>query len=147
MGVALSALGIRQEPRGFAIAGLAIGIVGMLAYAVMIVVYGAALAALIGFGAVLGPRLQTEQAIINARERISRYYEHNGVYPSTEDWRNMVSRQEDGWNNPLRYTPHDADYEVRSAGPDGHFDTADDITDQDVRGSRVTSPKNPRHGD
>ncbi len=35
---------------------------------------------------------------------------------------------EDGWGVPVRYTRTDADGEVRSAGPDKEFDTADDVT-------------------
>ena len=33
----------------------------------------------------------------------------------------------DAWGTPLGYTPKDADYEVRSAGPDMQMGTADDL--------------------
>ncbi len=37
----------------------------------------------------------------------------------------------DSWQRPLRYAPGEAGvYEIRSAGPDGNFDTGDDLTVQ-----------------
>jgi hypothetical protein len=33
----------------------------------------------------------------------------------------------DGWNHPIRYHRTDRAYELRSAGPDGVFETPDDI--------------------
>lgn len=33
----------------------------------------------------------------------------------------------DAWNRPLRFEPHPPGYHLRSAGPDGSFDTPDDL--------------------
>lgn len=43
---------------------------------------------------------------------------------------------EDAWGNPVRYVRRDADWgELLSAGPDGRFDTADDLR-REVRPGR-----------
>ena len=44
----------------------------------------------------------------------------------------------DGWDRPLRYRRFQGDFEVRSAGPDGRFDTGDDMV-----ATRSTSPAPP----
>lgn len=44
----------------------------------------------------------------------------------------------DSWRRPLRYAPGEAGvYEIRSAGPDGAFDTADDLTVQGSTGDDI----------
>jgi hypothetical protein len=51
---------------------------------------------------------------------------------STERW------LEDGWNRRLTYLAHGSEYEVRSDGPDGEMNTADDLVlDSGVERSRV----------
>jgi hypothetical protein len=38
-----------------------------------------------------------------------------------------VEKFNDGWGNPVRIVPSETNFEVRSAGPDGRFDSEDDI--------------------
>jgi len=39
----------------------------------------------------------------------------------------LAIEQVDAWNEPLRYEVHEDHFLVRSAGPDGDFETGDDI--------------------
>ena len=44
-----------------------------------------------------------------------------------QDMQMGIESLQDGWGHALRYEPGDDFYLVRSAGPDGRFDTADDL--------------------
>jgi hypothetical protein len=132
VGAIVSAVAIRREPKGLAIAGLIIGLLGTGLYAVVILVYGAAIAACIGLGVAMQPQLETYEALRRAREQITGSQLESGEIPAAEAGQEMISEYKDGWQNPLRYTPQDGDFEIRSSGPDGQFDTEDDITDADA---------------
>jgi hypothetical protein len=101
-------------------------------YAILLMIYGAAFAACIGVGMAMQPMMETQEAIRQAREEITAQQLETGDYPSTEEGEQIVSQHKDGWQNPLRYTLEDGEYEIRSAGPDGQFDTDDDVTDDTV---------------
>ncbi len=68
---------------------------------------------------------------------IKSYFEKNEKYPA--DFAELLTAQGpgratntpvDGWGNDLRYTLENDTPDLRSAGPDGAFDTADDVTPQ-----------------
>jgi signal peptidase I len=46
----------------------------------------------------------------------------------------------DAWGNPFRYEVQQGGYVLRSSGPDGTFDTSDDITEEQVRASLINRP-------
>lgn len=54
--------------------------------------------------------------------------------------RYIAAAEDDGWNRPLKYRTSGGGYEIISAGPDGRFDTADDITSQGS-GTKVLTSK------
>lgn len=144
--VVLSAIGMRREPKGLAIAGLIIGAVGC----VLLLLYGLGLVlALLGVGVaagaasgVIAEAAQSLEAVANVQildVRIQQYQaEHGGTLPETLDELSASVPLTDPWGNPLRYEPlDDGEYDLRSAGPDGRFDTADDIR---ATGSDPTNP-------
>ena len=49
------------------------------------------------------------------------------VLPQAIDARSRMEMLRDGWGRPFRYSRSDNDFEIRSAGPDGRFGSADDI--------------------
>jgi hypothetical protein len=51
----------------------------------------------------------------------------NEVIPERMAPLSRVEMRQDGWGRKLRFTRSDRDFEIRSAGPDGEFVTADDI--------------------
>lgn len=144
--VVLSAIGMRREPKGLAIAGLVIGAVGCI----LLLLYGLGIVlALLGLGVAAGAAsgvvaeaAQSLEAVANVQVidvRIQQYQaEHGGALPDTLDDLSTSVPLTDPWGNPLRYEPlDDGGYDLRSAGPDGQFDTADDIR---ATGSNPTNP-------
>lgn len=140
LAVILSAVGLRKEPRGLAVAGLTLGLLGSM----WMVLGGLACAGtILGIGAGIEAvdrtiaRVDTLQAVRDVRTAISAYESARGGLPRQADWRSAAkeygaSTIVDGWDNELRYKKLRArEYEVRSAGEDGEFDTADDITGSD----------------
>lgn len=136
VGLILSVMGLKQEPKALAIAGTIIGAFITLVNLIVLLIYGAVIFACvgsaIGLGAAMKPTLDTHQSISTVRESVDEYYEANDAYPSTGTGQDMAAGHLDGWQKELRYSQLDGDYEIRSAGPDGQFNTPDDITDDDV---------------
>ncbi|MBV9109901.1 MAG: type II secretion system protein GspG [Gemmatimonadetes bacterium] len=72
--------------------------------------------------------------ISEAQHLLTRYCESHGRYPSSladalpasrSDW--ATTYDFDAWGRALLYTSSGAEYELRSAGADGHGSTADDL--------------------
>lgn len=73
---------------------------------------------------------------------IDAYDVDNGIYPASlqslvtrgteSNWRGPYMRDgklpQDPWGHDFVYTPREGGFEIRSAGPDGQLNTADDIT-------------------
>jgi len=115
----LSLLALKKQPRGLAIAGTVIGGVGTLLVAGIAVAW------------VTIPEIkqvfQTSIAMAEAHTIIESNRGENDALPSDEEGNRLIEDIEDGWGNPLQYELDGETFIVRSAGPDGEFDTADDI--------------------
>ncbi|MBC8870204.1 MAG: hypothetical protein H8E44_12345 [Planctomycetes bacterium] len=133
IGFVVSLIGLRQQPKGFAIAGTIIGAVGTLLILMVLLIYGAMIATCIGFGAAAAkPVIDTQTAISEAETKIDEYQMENGELPDEETGNQLIADITDGWDRTLRYEPTgDGDYVIRSAGMDGTFDTLDDSTSAD----------------
>lgn len=135
VGLVLSIFGLRREPRGFAIAGLVLGLLGTLpviAFIVLIAFMGGIMAAggavLASLGAgQLGATLEMGQIaaeLIQQRQR-------QGSYPA--DLAALAASDpdlvEDPWGSPYRYTlSADAkSFTLTSDGPDKAPGTPDDV--------------------
>jgi hypothetical protein len=141
LGLVFSFAGMFKRPRGLAIAGLILGLVGCLWVVVTVVVIG--LAAIFSCLSVAVPaharagHVMTQAAITAAEARIEEFRaEHNGL-PSEDEGQDLIAGAKDAWGRALRYERYGRDdFEVRSAGPDGRFDTPDDVTPR-VQGESV----------
>ena len=80
------------------------------------------------------PLSRTRVRMGESQYLLRHYCESHGRYPATlvevlptprSDW--IVIYDFDGWDRPLQYRGNDRDYELRSAGPDRHFNTVDDV--------------------
>ncbi|MFN3168440.1 MAG: type II secretion system protein GspG [Phycisphaeraceae bacterium] len=76
----------------------------------------------------------TTNAMLSASEAIDQSYQANNRLPSYKSGNALLTGFMDEWNTPLRYRPNQYigtgawhDYQLISAGPDGQFDTPDDI--------------------
>ena len=95
------------------------------------------------------PSSKNLQTLVTMNEMaiaVDLYEYHEGVYPASETNlftpTNYVRRKDDfvdGWGMRLHYSQLGESYEIRSAGPDTSFNTADDV----VKGH--DTPNNPAH--
>lgn len=127
-GLAMSLLALSKKPRGYAAAGVLLGLVGSAWIALVgsLIVGGAMNAAAIEEAQRVK---RTEAAMIRA-EGVVKHYEHErGVLPEGIEGNKLVLQFTDAWQNPLRYDlEDDRSFMIRSAGPDGVFDSPDDLT-------------------
>lgn len=125
LGILLSFFALFKKPRGLAVAGLLIGILGT------------ALPLLVGYAIVKSHEVnekqiraedKTEMVLEKSLAEIEQFrHEHQRV-PAGIEGNKMVIKHKDGWDRELRYDIHPRKFIVRSAGPDGEFETADDRT-------------------
>ena len=139
VGLILSLIALRRQPRGFAIAGTVIGALGScggcfaLAIGLPLLAGGAVLLAMLGFVAGGGvPALHTIDHMLQVRGAIETYERANGRLPaSLSDLSMPKDMLEDGWGTPLQYQTSQQDstvsWTLQSAGPDRQLDK-DDIT-------------------
>jgi type II secretory pathway pseudopilin PulG len=135
----LSCIGLRKEPKGLAIAGLVISILGTIEL-ILVAIYISAVAAIFatcaGAMGIAAQEIQKESetraAIRSAEEEIESYYETNGEYPDDATGNQRIEQFRDGYGNQLRYTLEEDGYDLRSAGADSEFDTFDDRTLEDL---------------
>jgi hypothetical protein len=117
LGLIFSLIGLGRRPRGLAIAGTVIGGLGTLLLVV-------AVAVVVGRGP---EKVVTDLAIFGASLEIKAYKDQHGELPDDEEGERLLGDMADGWERPLRYRRDGGTFEIVSAGPDGEFDTADDL--------------------
>jgi len=131
IGLILSLIGLRREPKGFAIAGTIIGAIGTAGLLIVALIYGAMLggcALCAGVGAAIQiPIDNTHSTIMDAKQAIDEFQTLNGRLPTEEEAEELIGDMTDGWDNKLRYEIDGEEYDIRSAGPNGLFDDFDDI--------------------
>ena len=124
IGALLSFIAVFKPPRGFAIAGLVIGILGTI------------LASTVGVGMIMGlgqlggvsTIFNTGKAMAEAEQKIVAYEKAHQALPDDEEGQELIDDILDGNEMPLRYRLlGPKSFELRSAGPDKEFDTADDM--------------------
>lgn len=130
-----SLFGLRRSPRGMAVWGLVLSLMGTTALSVW------SLTAFTHHQRQVARQHHNQVAVENRREirktglviekaieELREFRtEHNHQLPSLDDGMMMTVRYDDAWDKPLRYGTTDWGCNVRSAGPDGEFDTRDDI--------------------
>ncbi len=116
LGLLLSLIALRRPPRGMAIAGT---IVGVIFSAILII--GAWFVSL------------TIPYAVSGGKMIGVMQEAQGQSPPPADLSGLnipVELQTDQWGNAFRYelSPDGSTFTLTTAGPDGQFDTADDLS-------------------
>lgn len=125
-GTIISMIGLRKEPRGFAIAGFCLGLVGVLELAsillMMFVVVRTAQTTYYSARQTLTElQLNGEASLIADRwEEISRI-------PNQAEGNELLRGKRDMYGNSISYETDGASFTLRSAGPDELLDTEDDI--------------------
>jgi hypothetical protein len=137
IGLLLSLVALGRRPRGFAIAGVILGLVGscggliVAAVIVSLVLAGGAAVAL----AVLisdPQRLEISTDMVTIAAAVQQYKQQNRVLPaSLDDLKLENSVRTDPWGHPYEYHFSDATelgFDLISAGKDGQFGTDDDAS-------------------
>lgn len=137
VGLILSLVALKDEPRGFAIAGVVIGALGSCGVLIAIVVAIVAPLALLGFAGaaglagILGPNIEARWEMARLNTEVIEYRDRTGALPlEMNDLRiDETELLTDPWGNPYAYTlsADGQTYELRSLGPDGVAGTGDDI--------------------
>lgn len=130
LGLLISFFGLFKAPRGMAIAGTIIGLIGTGFLAIVFLTMGASVFALVGFGKMLTDEVVTRDAIVQARRKIEQHQVEQGALPDGVQGNKLILDFKDAWKHELRYDGEEGNsgkFVIRSAGPDGKFDTADDI--------------------
>jgi hypothetical protein len=155
LGLLVSALALSRRPRGFAVAGTIIGAAGSIAliiaaWLVIASLLGPAdrdveggrervlsLRHLLGdyakesveeFETTSRVRGEAIRTIHEAMQQIVNTYDESGSLPSVNEGNELIRGVLDPWGGRLRYSRiDDGRFAIRSNGPDGEVDTADDI--------------------
>jgi hypothetical protein len=120
LGLLLSLIAMLKRPRGLAIAGTVVGLVGT---GILFLVGGSIVA---GF-MFAGKAIETAAKIEQAKQIIAAYHTENGSYPDGIEGNKLIDGINDDWGNALRYDGDEQSYTIRSASFDGKMDTPDDI--------------------
>ena len=134
IGLILSVIALSRRPRGFAIAGTVIGIVGSCGSCLLAVLLlpvlagGAAAIALVAAGGL--PAIHTLDHMWQVKLAIEAHEKSHQVAPeSLSELSLPADMLEDGWGTPLQYERTSADgrscWTLRSAGPDRQLDASD----------------------
>jgi hypothetical protein len=139
-GLILSIMGLSKRPKGLAVAGTILGIVGLGGFLIVFLLIGVAILAFvplaIAVAAMAGPEIETaiEEAILH--QQVAQYIDQTGSMPvelsQIPDLDERIKL--DPWKTPYKLEvidPGTEEYIIRSAGPDKIFDTEDDITTDD----------------
>jgi len=127
LGLLLSFIALFKRPRGFAIAGFILGVLGSLWVVVIVLVIG--LGTVVAAVGASSFEVAFDQAMI--AHQVETYRQNNGHLPSTLGILGLDQETlDDPWGKPYRYTPDASGtgYSLSSDGADGVEGTADDIT-------------------
>lgn len=131
LGLVVSIIGLREQPRKYAIIGVILGVLGSFIPGILLFAAYATFALDDetdgGVGALMAqaPLRRAEQMIENARDEA-------GNLPSVDGGQSAIQHLQDRWGNRMVYVPleegnADGDYAIVSAGPDAEFGTDDDV--------------------
>jgi hypothetical protein len=128
LGLLLSLLGLLKRPRGFAIAGTIIGLVGTAFIALFFGLFATAVLTGARTAVVEEQTALTADALAEAEHIIDTYHIDNDKLPDGIEGNKLLVNLQDGWGGSIRYDQEDDQrYLVRSPGEDGEFDTDDDV--------------------
>jgi len=140
IGLIMSIVAMKREPRGFATAGLILGILGSLWVLVLVFVIGffglAVVLAAVGAGAVM-PQLQAQLEMAHIAPIVEQYRVDNGSLPASVSQLPGLTPEQttDEWGNAYLIVPDatGTGFSLVSMGPDGQPSTGDEI---DFRSNR-----------
>jgi hypothetical protein len=142
VGLLLSFIAVFKRPRGFALAGLILGVIGCI-WAIIALVFGLFALVLGGLGiAKVAPMVQTEIRMVQVAEVVAAHKGADGSVPTDLSTLTELSSEDrkDAWGHLLRVVPKAAgEFDIVSDGPDGIAGTSDDL-----KSSTISESDRPR---
>ena len=154
LGLILSAVGLRKEPRGLAIAGTVISLISFIP----LIIFGGTIFAFVvgvlGLSSVLSVQIANQSSAREAATIIESQRAGNQSLPSDSVGTASIAGKVDFWKTPLHYQREGRTFEIISAGADKQFGTADDVrfsetnlittsTGPSIPGSNSSTPRSP----
>lgn len=131
IGLILSLIALTKSPRGYAIAGCIIGLLGSILGALTVLVVSGTIGSGLFWNSYLNQSM-TSITIDSASYDIDQHYlSNNNTLPDEPTGNTLISSYTDEWGNALKYVPtpgSTSDYTITSPGPDGLFATGDETT-------------------
>jgi hypothetical protein len=128
LGLLLSLIALFKRPRGFAIAGTLLGLVGTAFIAALFGLFVRAAISQTSTAVAKEKHALTSEVLEEAEQIIDRYHIDNGKLPEGIEGNKLLVELVDAWGGSIRYDREDDQrYLVRSPGEDGEFDTDDDV--------------------
>lgn len=143
VGLVLSLVAIVRAPRGFAIAGLVIGLLGSVWAIIMLLIGGLSVVlAAFGLGAAV-PLFVTEARMVHVATAVAEHKNPNGSFPTDLAALPGLSADDlkDAWGHALHIVlkaPNE--FEIVSDGPDGIAGNRDDL-----HSNTTSTSDKPRH--
>jgi hypothetical protein len=133
--VILGLIALGRAPRGFAIAGLILGLLGSCGWVLAFLLFGAAILAMLGIAVAAVALTETEKVemtsdMVTMAIAVKGYETENGYLPATLDDLGLKSTtMSDPWGRPYGYHLLDErpGFDIVSPGADGVHGTADDV--------------------
>ncbi len=130
IGIILCIIGLQSEPRGLAVAGFIISLLGIAILMSSFLFAGGGMMAFLNM-ANFGPAMQntqTRMGMDRAGNAIGRNWKENESLPDQKLGDKLILGIPDGWNNQLEYHTDGETFTLVSTGMDGISGTADDTT-------------------
>ena len=137
IGLLISLIALGRRPRGFAIAGVIVGLLGSCGGLILIVFFSSlvlAMLAAIGLAVAMSDpqRLEITTDMVTTAAAVQQYQQGNRTLPASLDLLDLEdSVRTDPWGNQYEYHFSDATdmgFDLISAGEDGQFGTDDDAS-------------------
>ncbi len=132
VGLILSMMAMKREPKGLAIAGLVLGVIGSL-WLIPLFALGllGGILALFGLGAavIAGDQFEASFELDTISAEVTAYIDENGSLPASLDDLSLETwAKTDPWGNVYRYSIDESGaWTLSSDGEDGVAGTADDV--------------------
>lgn len=127
IGLLLSFFALFRRPRGFAIAGVVIGLFGTVLMAVWGLGFALMLIGIKQGVQTAAQSFETGEGAGRAYTLIEKSRQETGSLPDDSIGTELISSQRDAWDNSYRYKKAGEDsFVIISSGSDGEFDTGDD---------------------
>jgi hypothetical protein len=126
IGLIVSAIGLRREPRGFAVAGAIISLLGIAECAVAIVLMMSMFNAFGEMGEAI-QEVAIQMELQESANDVGDQWRESGSIPTQEEGDKIVAGKTDIFQNPIIYETDGSSFSLRSSGADQIEQTEDDV--------------------